>query len=220
MDTNKKKDPASLDDTILWTPTPEDISRSNLTAFMDANGIATFDELMSRSTQDVAWFTDALLKFLGIRFSTPYERVVDVDPDDWRRPVWCPGGRMNITVSCVDRWLETEETARRLALIAEMENGEVRELTYAELAVEVARCANALTELGHLLGNIPRPGDSVDATLGTSAAGDEIEPPVGSDVDVGDRQRLSGQKDFGRGRLPRPGRKRLERENPPVRPIA
>ncbi|MBT3343658.1 MAG: AMP-binding protein [Gemmatimonadetes bacterium] len=148
MDTDMNTDPASLDDVILWTPSPEDISRSNLKAFMDAHGIATFDELMDRSTSDVAWFTDALLKFLDIRFSTPYERAVDVDPADWRRPVWCPGGRMNITASCVDRWLESEETAERLALIAELENGEVRELTYAELAAQVARCANALTELG------------------------------------------------------------------------
>lgn len=133
---------------ILWTPGPEDIARSNLRAFMDAHQIADFDELMARSTQDVAWFTDALLKFLGIRFSQPYERVVDVDPTDWRRPVWCPGGRMNITASCIDRWLEQDETAARVALIAELESGEVRELTYAELADEVGRCANALVELG------------------------------------------------------------------------
>lgn len=135
-------------DQILWTPSDQDIDRSRLFAFMSANDIDDFDTLMDRSTADVAWFTDALIRFLGIRFTVPYERSVDLDPTDWKRPVWCPGGRMNITASCLDRWIEDEDTAQRLALIAELEDGQIREFSYAELAAKVSRCANGLRELG------------------------------------------------------------------------
>jgi acetyl-CoA synthetase len=115
---------------------------------MESHGIEDFAELMARSTSDVPWFTDAVIRFLGIHFTTPYETSVRYEPDDWRRPVWCPEGRMNITTSCVDRWLEDEETSSRVALIAELENGDVHQLTYAELAQQVGKCANGLIELG------------------------------------------------------------------------
>ncbi|HLA87176.1 MAG TPA: hypothetical protein VJL10_04080, partial [Anaerolineales bacterium] len=49
---------------IVWTPTPEHIEHANLTAFMRVHEIKDFNELMQKSTSDVAWFTDAVLKFL------------------------------------------------------------------------------------------------------------------------------------------------------------
>ena len=51
---------------IVWRPNPEDIEHANLTAFMRLHGIKDFDELMKKSASDVAWFTDAVLKFLDI----------------------------------------------------------------------------------------------------------------------------------------------------------
>ena len=39
--------------------------------------IATFEELLERPAQDPEWFWDATLKDLDLRFSTPYERVLD-----------------------------------------------------------------------------------------------------------------------------------------------
>ena len=56
---------------IVWNPTPEHIEHANLTAFMRTHGIKDFDELMHRSTTDVAWFTDAVFKFLDIQFYEP-----------------------------------------------------------------------------------------------------------------------------------------------------
>jgi len=47
---------------IVWPPTPELIAQSHLTLFMDRHGIGSLDELMRRSTADVAWFWDAVLK--------------------------------------------------------------------------------------------------------------------------------------------------------------
>ncbi len=139
---------------IAWTPDAERIAGSNLQAFLDRWELADFDDLMARSTEDVEWFTSAVLEFLGIHFSVPPDRSVDLTPGI-QRPVWCPGGRLNITTSCLDRWLGSAETAARPALIAELEDGQVRSLSYAELATEVGRCATALRTLG--LG----PGDRI-----------------------------------------------------------
>ena len=51
---------------IIWRPTSDHIEQANLTAFMRLHGIRDFDELMQKSTSDVAWFTDAVLKFLDM----------------------------------------------------------------------------------------------------------------------------------------------------------
>ena len=56
---------------IVWEPTQEHIENARLTAFMRTHNIANFDELMTRSTADVAWFTEAVLKFLDIQFYEP-----------------------------------------------------------------------------------------------------------------------------------------------------
>ncbi|HNA54776.1 MAG TPA: hypothetical protein PLE39_17405, partial [Anaerolineales bacterium] len=61
---------------IVWKPSREQIEHANLTAFMKQHGIKDFNELMKRSTEDVAWFTDAVLKFLDIQFYEPYSQVV------------------------------------------------------------------------------------------------------------------------------------------------
>ncbi len=132
---------------IVWRPTPDTIERSNLTRFMRRHGIGSWDELMARSTTDVAWFTDAVLEFLDVRFRVPYTQVVDLsDGIEW--PRWCVDGRMNIVDNCVDKWAADPATRGRPALIWEGEEGATRTLTYGELAAEVNRCANALRGLG------------------------------------------------------------------------
>jgi acetyl-CoA synthetase len=132
---------------IVWWPTPEYVEHSNLKRFMNLYGIGSFDELMERSTADVAWFTDAVLKFLDIQFQTPYSQVVDLS-HGIQRPFWCVGGQLNIVTNCMDKWAENETAAGRTAVIYESEEGDTRSLTYAELQREVNRCANALRRLG------------------------------------------------------------------------
>ncbi len=128
---------------IAWEPTPEYVERANVTRLMRAHGIASLEELRARSVADIAWYWDAAVKDLGIPFSTPYEQVLDDSRGiEWTR--WFVGGRVNITSACVDRWLDDPATAERTALIGEAEDGEVRRLTYAELAREVDTLANAL----------------------------------------------------------------------------
>ena len=131
---------------IVWKPTPEHIEHANLTAFMRTHGIKDFDELMHRSTTDVAWFTDAVFKFLDIQFYEPYTKVVDLS-DGIQFPKWCVDGKMNIVHNCVDKWLNAE-SGKQKAVVFEGEDGSTRTLTYEELYKEVNKTANALRSLG------------------------------------------------------------------------
>ena len=132
---------------IVWRPTPDYTERAHLTRFMRAHDIADYAELMARSTADVAWFTDAVLRYLDLRFRVPYSQVLDLsDGIEW--PRWCVGGRLNVADNCVDKWANDPAARDRPAVIWEGEEGATRTLTYAELAAEVNRCANALRSLG------------------------------------------------------------------------
>jgi acetyl-CoA synthetase len=131
---------------IVWRPTEEYIERAHLTAFMREHRIKDFNELMSRSTEDVVWFTDAVLKYLDIQFYEPYAKVVDVS-EGIQFPQWCVDGKMNIVHNCLDKY-QVSGTRDQVAVLWEGEEGVTKSLTYSELYQEVNRCASALRSLG------------------------------------------------------------------------
>ncbi|HEX9384910.1 MAG TPA: AMP-binding protein [Anaerolineales bacterium] len=131
---------------IVWRPAQEYIERAHLTAFMREHRLKDFDELMSRSTSDVAWFTDAVLKYLEIQFHEPYSTVVDLS-EGIQFPKWCVDGKMNIVHNCVDKY-QGSGIRDQVAVLWEGEEGSTKSLTYEELYKEVNRCANALRSLG------------------------------------------------------------------------
>lgn len=127
--------------TFAWHPTPDVIERAQLTRFLRQTGEPTFDAMLARSQRDPAWFTTELLRFLDLRFTRPYDRILDLSNGiEW--PLWCVGGEMNIADSCL-RW-----PAAQPAVIWEGEEGFTRTLTYGELEREVARWAAGLQSLG------------------------------------------------------------------------
>ncbi len=139
-------DPFTFGGDIVWRPTREHIERAHLTAFMRRHGIENFDALMKRSTEDVAWFADAVLKYLDIEFYEPYSQVVDLS-GGIQLPKWCVGGVMNIVHNCVDKYQSSVISDQR-AVIWEGEEGATRTLTYRELYEQVNQAANALRSLG------------------------------------------------------------------------
>ena len=74
------------------------------------------------------------------------------------RGTWLPGGRLNAATTCVDRHAAVDGSSP--AISWEGEPGDVRQLTYAELSVEVSSLAAALEGLG------VGPGDVVALHLG------------------------------------------------------
>jgi len=84
---------------LLWTPTPERVAKSHLTAFMrwlaKERGLkfAGYAELWQWSVDDLEAFWQAIWDYFDVRSSTPYERVLA----DRRMPgaKWFPGARLN-----------------------------------------------------------------------------------------------------------------------------
>ena len=131
---------------FVWHPSPEIIAQSNLQSFINRHGLGSFDELMRRSTTDIPWFWDTVLRDLRIEFYKAYEEVVDLSKGK-ATPQWCVGGEMNIVHNLLDKYAGTP-TDRKIAIKSETEDGKSRRLTYAELRAEVNEMATALRSLG------------------------------------------------------------------------
>ena len=130
---------------VVWSPTPEYVERANVTRFMRAYGIDTYEALLERSVADVAWFWDAVVRDLDIEFLSPYDQVLDVSRGaEWA--TWFGGGRVNLAHQCVDRWAAASPEAP--AVVWESEDGAVRTWTYAHLRRETDRLGRALRRLG------------------------------------------------------------------------
>ncbi|MBI2986651.1 MAG: AMP-binding protein [Deltaproteobacteria bacterium] len=146
---------------------------------MDAYGIGGLEELHRRSTEEIEWFWNAVLKELKIEFYEPYERVLDSSRGiAWTR--WCCGGKMNVVHNCLDKWRGTPVGGKE-AVRWEGENGETRVLTYEELNRSVCRIANALRALGIKKGVsvalfMPMMPESVAALLAVAKVGGIILP--------------------------------------------
>ena len=90
------------DDRFVWRPDAQVRSRARLTAFLEQCGLDSFEALHRRSVEDVSWFTEQVLHFLGIDFDPPYQQMLDLSRGpEWSR--WCVGGGLNISRMCVDR---------------------------------------------------------------------------------------------------------------------
>ncbi|MGD9144946.1 MAG: acetyl-coenzyme A synthetase N-terminal domain-containing protein, partial [Anaerolineae bacterium] len=131
---------------VVWQPDEATLHRSRLRRFMERHGLETLDELLERSTTDLAWFWEAVFEDLDIQFYEPYREVVDLSRGiQW--PTWCVGARLNIVHNCLDKWIDTP-TQNRVAVRWEGEEGAVRLLTYRDLYRQVNRLASALRDAG------------------------------------------------------------------------
>ena len=131
---------------FVWRPTPELIAQSNLQQFIEKHGLGSYDELMRRSTTDIAWFWDTVLRDLDVQFYKPYSQIVDLsDGKPWAH--WCVDGEMNIVHNMIDKHAGTP-VDERIAIKSEIENGTARTLTYKELREEVNKMAVTLRSLG------------------------------------------------------------------------
>jgi acetyl-CoA synthetase len=130
---------------VVWTPSAELVSTSNVGRFMAAHGSADFADLLERSIHDPEWFWDAVVHFLDLEWFTPYEHVLDArDGIPWAK--WFTGGTLNLAHNCVDR--PTAARPDATAILWEGEDGSVRELTYAELRDLTDRIARGLAQRG------------------------------------------------------------------------
>jgi acetyl-CoA synthetase len=153
---------------VVWRPSTEVIERSRLARFMKKLQVPSIEALQKRAMDEPAWYWDAVVRDLGIRWMRPYTKVLDESRGvAW--PRWFEGGLMNFADNCVDRHLDAGRGAHP-AVIWEGDDGQTRTLTYTELAREVNRLANALRRLGVDKGDrvaifLPMSTEAVIATL-------------------------------------------------------
>ncbi len=128
---------------------------------MRKHRIATVEELVKRSTEQIEWFWEAAAKDLNVEWFKPYEKVLDSSGGiEWAR--WFIGGKLNIAHNCLDRHAKANRD--KTAVIWEGEDREVRKLSYGTLYDEVNRFANGLKSLG------VKKGDAVGLYLPMSLA--------------------------------------------------
>ncbi len=121
---------------VAWTPDPDVASRT------------TLGRLWAWANEDVGRFWDRVLADLGVVFETPYEQILDTSRGI-EHARWCTGGRLNITVSLLDRW-EGSPQWEQDSIRYESEEGEVTRYTFRQLreAVEIATAGLRAMGLG------------------------------------------------------------------------
>ena len=147
---------------VVWTPTADHVERANVTRLARSLGCADYHALHRLSVEDPERFWPALVADLGIEFSRPWERVIDVsDGIEWAR--WFVGGRLNLAWNCVHRWARSERADEEAAVFLG-EDGARASLTWAQLSRAVTQLAEALVGAG------VEPGDRVGLFMPMSPA--------------------------------------------------
>jgi len=139
--------------TYVWTPPPELVGQSNLTAFLRATEQPDYDALAVKADADPAWLMEKVFRFCDVRFYRRYDRMLDLSRGlPWAR--WCVGGTTNIVLNCIDKHQHTPIWNQTFLVWEGEDRREQRNLTYREFAHEVGRLAEGLVELGIGKGDI------------------------------------------------------------------
>ena len=145
-------------DQPLWTPSPQRIAASNLTAFTkfvaERYGVKAIDytELHAWSCNDREQFWQAIWQFCGVIGSTQGDTIL-IDRDRMPGARWFPDARLNFA----ENLLRKRDASP--ALIFWGEDQLKSRVTWSELYAEVSRLAQALRAQG------VKPGDRVAAYL-------------------------------------------------------
>ncbi len=127
----------------IWEPSREWIVQTNVWRFMEKLGFTDREAFLRYSRENLEEFWDRMVQEAEIDWFRGYDRVLDTSRGvEWSE--WFLGGKLNIAWNCLDRHVASGGTA----CIWEGEDGAVRTLTFAQLATEVNRLANALDALG------------------------------------------------------------------------
>jgi acetoacetyl-CoA synthetase len=177
-----------MTDTPLWTPSPEQIQRANLTRFIEevralgerTSAIRSFDDLYQWSIRDLELFWLEVWKFCGVITAGRDDsfacarplvgRARMAPPDPELGPKWFVGEQLNFAENLL-RFRDERD-----ALVFWNERGAQRTLSYRDLYDHVARVASALRSMGiragdRVAGFMPNLPETVIAMLATTSIG-------------------------------------------------
>ena len=159
----------------LWTPSPDRIRQANITRFLDhirdevAPDVTTQQSLYRWSIEHPEKFWPQVWAFCGIKASRHWDKVLE-HRERMPGAQWFTGSRLNFAENLL------RHRDDRLALVFRGEKGERASLTYKELYVQVAACADALRKSGvktgdRVAGFMPNRHETVIAMLAATSLG-------------------------------------------------
>src|SRR4051794_4619985 len=161
-----------------WRPAAELLRESRLAAFLRATGERDLEALQSRAVGDPGWFWGAAVDDLGLTWQRRPLRTMEASAGpEWA--TWWGGGRFNWADAALGPRIETNPDGTVVAW--EGEDGEVRDLTNAELLRSVIAAARMLRAVGVGPGDrvaifLPMLPETVIATLAVSWIGAIFTP--------------------------------------------
>jgi len=129
----KETSPWALEETSLFLP------QKNFTKEANMN-----DPLIYQKAKEDPQRFWASLAEQELKWEKKWSKILEWDPPFAK---WFIGGKLNASVNCLDRHLDTPRK-NKVALFWEGENGEKSTLTYYQLYENVCRLANVLKDLG------------------------------------------------------------------------
>jgi acetyl-CoA synthetase len=164
---------------IAWRPGPAELERSRLLRFLRQLDCQSLDDLNARAERDPGWYWAAVERDLGVRWSRPYDRALDLS-DGKPFAHFFVGGRMNYVASAVHAQAERRPDAPAICWEGE-EEGNRGVWSFGQLRDQVGRAANALRALGVGAGDrvgifMPLTPECAVATLACSAIGAIFTP--------------------------------------------
>ncbi|MGB0669830.1 MAG: AMP-binding protein, partial [Porticoccaceae bacterium] len=159
----------------LWQPSAEQIKRSHMQRFQQQLksqlnlSFANYDELHQWSVDNPEQFWEQLWHYTDIRASEPYSAVL-TDGEKFPGAQWFQDAKLNFAENLL------RNRSDKIALIAHLENGSRRTLSYKELYLQVTQLAAALRNAGVTKGDpvagfMPNVPETIVAMLATSSIG-------------------------------------------------
>ncbi|MFL6442029.1 MAG: acyl-CoA synthetase [Nitrososphaeraceae archaeon] len=135
----------------LYTPSNENNIHSNISHFMRKHGIADYIQLVQKSNENIEWYWNAVNEDLNLEWFKKYDQIFDSSNGiPWTR--WFINGKCNIMSNVIDRHAKNQPD--KIAYIFENEKGDIRKISYRQLAYEVNLVACSLLDAGIKKGDV------------------------------------------------------------------
>ncbi len=159
----------------LWQPSAEQIDNSHMRRFqqqLESNlnlSFGDYEQLHRWSIDSPEQFWEQLWHYTDIRSSQPYTSVLK-HGDRFPGAQWFEGAKLNFAENLL------RNRSDKTAIVARLENGARRTLSYRELYTQVAQLAAALRSAGvaagdRVAGFMPNVPETIVAMLATSSIG-------------------------------------------------